>query len=59
GVLPVLSLADGVGIAVGAISWADHVGFGVTTDTGLAPDAAVLTAHLRDAFADLRAGDRR
>ncbi|RKT87961.1 UDP-N-acetylglucosamine:LPS N-acetylglucosamine transferase [Saccharopolyspora antimicrobica] len=59
GVLPVLSLADGVGIAVGAISWADHVGFGVTTDTGLAPDAAVLTAHLRAAFDDLRAGDRR
>ncbi|MDA3645521.1 WS/DGAT domain-containing protein [Saccharopolyspora indica] len=59
GVLPVLSLADGVGIAVGAISWGDHVGFGVTTDTGLAPDAAVLTGHLRDAFADLRGGDRR
>ncbi|MER6990417.1 wax ester/triacylglycerol synthase domain-containing protein [Saccharopolyspora hirsuta] len=59
GVLPVLSLADGVGVAVGAIGWADRVGFGVTTDTGLAPGAAVLTGHLRDAFAALWAGDRR
>jgi UDP-N-acetylglucosamine:LPS N-acetylglucosamine transferase len=59
GVLPVLSLADGVGVAIGAIGWGDRVGFGVTTDTGLAPDAAVLAGHLRDAFADLRGGDGR
>ncbi|MGW1679929.1 wax ester/triacylglycerol synthase domain-containing protein [Saccharopolyspora sp. NPDC002376] len=58
GVLPVLSLADGVGVAVGAISWGERVGFGITTDTELAPDAAVLTGYLRDAFADLRTGDR-
>ncbi|MDA3630574.1 WS/DGAT domain-containing protein [Saccharopolyspora sp. WRP15-2] len=57
GVLPVLSLADGVGVAVGAVSWGERVGFGITTDTGLAPDAGVLTGHLRDAFAALRTGD--
>ncbi|MGP4016986.1 wax ester/triacylglycerol synthase domain-containing protein [Saccharopolyspora sp. 5N708] len=59
GVLPVLSLADGVGVAVGAIGWGDRIGFGITTDTGLAPDAAVLAGHVRDAFTDLRGGDRR
>ncbi len=57
-VLPVLSLADGVGVAVGAIGWGDWIGFGITTDTGLAPDAVTLAAHLRDAFADL-SGVRR
>ncbi|GAA0535924.1 hypothetical protein GCM10011581_24500 [Saccharopolyspora subtropica] len=56
GVLPVLSLADGVGVAVGAISWGERIGFGITTDTGLAPDAAVLAGHLRDAFTELRGG---
>ncbi|MCI2418218.1 WS/DGAT domain-containing protein [Saccharopolyspora sp. K220] len=59
GVLPVLSLADGVGVAVGAIGWGERVGFGITTDTGLAPEAAVLARHVRDAFADLRGGDQR
>ncbi|GAA2353845.1 hypothetical protein GCM10009854_34830 [Saccharopolyspora halophila] len=54
-VLPVLSLADGVGLAVGAIGWGEHFGFGVTTDPALAPRAEVFTEHLRDAFAEMRA----
>ncbi|MEV0700987.1 wax ester/triacylglycerol synthase domain-containing protein [Saccharopolyspora sp. NPDC050389] len=58
GVVPVLSLADGVGVAVGVIGWGDRFGVGITTDTGLAPKAAALAGRLRDAFADLR-GARR
>ncbi|MFC7340515.1 wax ester/triacylglycerol synthase domain-containing protein [Saccharopolyspora griseoalba] len=53
-VLPVLSLADGVGLAVGAIAWGEHFGFGVTTDPALAPHAEVFTDHLREAFAEMR-----
>ncbi|TDC90263.1 DUF1298 domain-containing protein [Saccharopolyspora aridisoli] len=53
-VLPVLSLADGVGVAIGAIGWAEEFGFGITTDPGLAPDAGRLAAHLREAFDELR-----
>ncbi|SFT01976.1 wax ester/triacylglycerol synthase domain-containing protein [Saccharopolyspora flava] len=53
-VLPVLSLADGVGVAIGAIGWGEEFGVGVTTDPGLAPDADVLAGHLRDAFDELR-----
>nr|WP_246331184.1 wax ester/triacylglycerol synthase domain-containing protein [Saccharopolyspora hordei] len=59
GVLPVLALADGVGLAVGAIGWGDRIGFGVTTDTGLAPPAEVLTEHLRAVCTEVRAGDPR
>ncbi|MGW5647862.1 wax ester/triacylglycerol synthase domain-containing protein [Saccharopolyspora sp. NPDC003752] len=58
GVVPVLSLADGVGVAVGVIGWGDRFGVGITTDTGLAPRAVALAGHLRDAFSDLR-GARR
>ncbi|PKW17501.1 wax ester/triacylglycerol synthase domain-containing protein [Saccharopolyspora spinosa] len=58
GVVPVLSLADGVGVAIGAVSWGERIGFGITTDTGLAPEATELAGHLRDAFDELR-GDRR
>ncbi|MDI2029580.1 wax ester/triacylglycerol synthase family O-acyltransferase [Saccharopolyspora sp. TS4A08] len=53
-VLPVLSLADGVGVAIGAIGWGEEFGFGVTTDPGLAPEAHVLAGHLREAFDELR-----
>ncbi|WP_433868649.1 MGDG synthase family glycosyltransferase [Saccharopolyspora sp. CA-218241] len=53
-VLPVLSLADGVGIGIGAINWGEGVGFGITTDPGLAPHADALAEHVRGAFGDLR-----
>ncbi|MEB3371694.1 wax ester/triacylglycerol synthase domain-containing protein [Saccharopolyspora mangrovi] len=53
-VLPVLSLADGVGVAVGAIGWGEEFGFGITTDPGLAPEAEDLAGHLREAFDELR-----
>ena len=53
-VLPVLSLADGVGVAIGAIGWGEEFGFGITTDPALAPAAGELAEHLRDAFDELR-----
>ncbi|MEO7194242.1 MAG: WS/DGAT domain-containing protein [Pseudonocardiaceae bacterium] len=34
-VFPVLPLADGVGLAVGFLTWGDMIGVGVTTDPGL------------------------
>lgn len=53
---PVLSLADGVGVAIGAINWGRHIGFGITTDTTLAPDAGALTTGIQAAFAELSRG---
>nr|WP_228046688.1 wax ester/triacylglycerol synthase domain-containing protein [Saccharopolyspora sp. HNM0983] len=52
-VSPVLSLADGTGVAVGAVNWGSRVGFGVTTDPELAPRADSLAGALREAFAEL------
>lgn len=57
-VSPVLSLADGVGVAVGAVNWGRRVGFGVTVDPGLAPPAHSVAEALRAAFTELVRGDR-
>ncbi|MGH3823314.1 MAG: WS/DGAT domain-containing protein, partial [Pseudonocardiaceae bacterium] len=54
-VFPVLPLADGVGLAVGFLSWADMIGVGVTTDTGILPGADRFAKALRRAFEDLAA----
>jgi diacylglycerol O-acyltransferase / wax synthase len=54
-VFPLLPLADGVGLAVGFLTWADMIGVGVTTDTGLAPGAVRFADALREAFNDLGA----
>lgn len=53
-VFPVLALADGVGLALGAMTWGRSLSIGIMTDPGLIPDAALLAARIRDAFA---AGD--
>lgn len=58
-VFPVLPLADGVGLAVGFLTWADTIGVGVSADTGLVPDPAGFAGALRRAFADLAADARR
>ncbi|MGB9048865.1 MAG: WS/DGAT domain-containing protein [Pseudonocardiaceae bacterium] len=50
---PVLPLADGVGLAVGFLTWGDMIGVGVSADTGLVPDPAGFADALRRAFADL------
>ncbi|MGH3781888.1 MAG: WS/DGAT domain-containing protein [Pseudonocardiaceae bacterium] len=52
-VFPVLPLADGVGLAVGFLTWGDMIGVGVSADTGLVPDPAGFAGALRRAFADL------
>lgn len=52
-VFPLLPLADGVGLAVGFLTWADMVGVGVTTDSGLLPGADRFADALRRAFFDL------
>jgi WS/DGAT/MGAT family acyltransferase len=52
-VFPVLPLAEGVGLAVGFLTWGDMIGVGVTTDTGLLPNAGGFAPALRQAFDDL------
>lgn len=52
-VFPVLPLADGVGLAVGFLTWGDMIGVGVSADTGLVPDPAGFAGALRQAFDDL------
>ncbi|PZS40583.1 MAG: hypothetical protein DLM62_02165 [Pseudonocardiales bacterium] len=52
-VLPVLPLADGVGLAVGFLTWGDMIGVGVSADTGLMRDPAGFAGALRRAFEDL------
>jgi diacylglycerol O-acyltransferase len=52
-VFPLLPLAEGVGLAVGFLTWADMVGVGVTTDSGLLPGADRFAEALRCAFFDL------
>jgi UDP-N-acetylglucosamine:LPS N-acetylglucosamine transferase len=54
---PVLPLADGVGLTVGFLTWADMIGVGVTTDIELAPSAGRFADALRNAFDDLAAHD--
>jgi diacylglycerol O-acyltransferase len=52
-VFPVLPLAEGVGLAVGFLTWRDMIGVGVTTDAGLLPGADRVADALRRAFDDL------
>jgi hypothetical protein len=55
-VFPVLPLAEGVGLAVGFLSWGDMIGVGVTTDTGLVGGADQFADALRRTFTDLVSG---
>lgn len=54
-VIPILPLADGVGLAVGAISWGNAVGLGITADPGLVATPAELLDDVRHAFRELAA----
>lgn len=53
---PVLALADGVGITIGAMTWERSLSVGILADAGLVPDVDRLAAWLTGAF---RAGTRR
>jgi diacylglycerol O-acyltransferase len=50
-VYPVLALADGVGLALGAMTWAGALSVGILADASLVPDADVFAAGFSRAFA--------
>lgn len=52
---PVLALADGAGLAIGAMTWEHSLSVGILADAALVPDVDVLAAGISDAFQDLRA----
>jgi uncharacterized protein DUF1298 len=47
---PVLPLADGVGLAIGAMTWERSLSVGILADAALVPDADKLAAELSDAI---------
>jgi hypothetical protein len=49
-VFPVLPLAEGVGLAVGFLSWGENIGVGVTADSVLYPDADGFAARIEESF---------
>jgi diacylglycerol O-acyltransferase / wax synthase len=53
---PVLPLADGVGLAVGALHWRDRTEIGITADPVLVPDAAALPGRLAASLERMRRG---
>jgi diacylglycerol O-acyltransferase / wax synthase len=54
-VYPVLALADGVGLAVGAMAWGRSMSIGLLADPALTPGVALLADEIGKAFA---AGER-
>jgi UDP-N-acetylglucosamine:LPS N-acetylglucosamine transferase len=57
-VFPLLPLADGVGLAVGFLTWGDMIGIGVTADPGLVTSADRFADALRRAFDELASDPR-
>jgi hypothetical protein len=53
GVYPILPLAPGVPIAVGALGWDGRLSVGVATDPALLPDPAPLGDAMRSVFEEL------
>jgi diacylglycerol O-acyltransferase / wax synthase len=49
-VFPVLALADGVGLALGAMTWGRSLSIGIMASPALIPDVALLAAGLRKAL---------
>jgi diacylglycerol O-acyltransferase / wax synthase len=58
-VFPVLALADGVGLALGAMTWGRSLSIGIMANPALIPDVALLAAGIRNAFTaeDSRSAD--
>lgn len=52
---PVLALADGAGLAIGAMTWEHSLSIGILADAALVPDVDVLAAGISAAFQGLRA----
>jgi UDP-N-acetylglucosamine:LPS N-acetylglucosamine transferase len=57
-VFPVLALSDGVGLAVGAMTWGPSLSIGLTADPALVPDPALLAAEMTAAFTGSQPGAR-
>ena len=55
---PVLALADGVGLAIGAMTWERSLSVGVLADAALVPDADKLAAEIHTAFELYKAAAR-
>jgi WS/DGAT/MGAT family acyltransferase len=53
--IPIVPLAQGVGLAFAILSYADSITIGANLDPGLITDGERITAHLRASFAELRA----
>jgi hypothetical protein len=49
-VYPVLALADGVGLALGAMTWAGTMSVGILADASLVPDADIFATEFTRAF---------
>jgi diacylglycerol O-acyltransferase len=49
-VFPVLALADGVGLAVGAMTWGQSLSIGLMADPALVPHPALLAAEVDTRF---------
>ena len=47
-----LALADGVGLAIGVMTWEGSLSIGILADAVLVPDVDLLAADLSDAFRD-------
>jgi hypothetical protein len=50
-VYPVLALADGVGLAIGAMTWGQSLSIGLLADGALVPDVGALADEIGRAFA--------
>lgn len=53
GIHPVMPLAAGVRLSIGAFSYLDQLTFGVTADRASVPDVQVVTTGIRRAFQEL------
>jgi diacylglycerol O-acyltransferase len=49
-VFPILALADGVGLALGAMTWGRYLSVGIMANPALIPDVALLAGGIRNAF---------
>jgi diacylglycerol O-acyltransferase / wax synthase len=52
---PVLPLADGVGLAIGAMTWERSLSVGILADAALVPDVDKLAVEVVDAFREYQA----
>src|SRR5579875_3821538 len=58
-VYPVLALADGVGLAIGAMTWGRSMSIGILADAALVGDVDLLADYITAAFGDFQAAGQR